>query len=653
MDLTDGILDYLKMESTGALMVSGEWGCGKTYHIKHVVLPSLKEHGYNPVMVSLFGISNVNEIPLRIIENYQAEDTGKKKHWFCWGKEKAGKLAAKGSGLLSSISWLSNFVDVKTLIERHSELLYKLMTTEKTIMLLDDIERVIDTIDIHSLLGAINGLVEQRGYKVVVIANNSYIHQKGEDKLVFKEKVIEKTLVYEPDVVPIFKELCGTQKYQQNFVHFMGREDVLRIIDPKTPVYSEDKSLQKELSNIRILKFALSHYHGLFDAYREILKDEDEHLTTPFLLSLWANTIGLAIEYKKGRLTYRDRDEYAGYIDVALANWDLDLEGVASESMADESNLEEQNRENLRRSNAQLRVSYMIDSFVKAHNLPVVIVPQLFYFVTAGISMDEAILRQIWERFKDDALRNTISPACELLDRFMKAPWSMSNAEVRCALGQLLQYVEEGQFGDNMAYVNCATYLQHLQVLTEFSMAEIQDKIKKGIDKMYEGITNLRILDKLNLDVLEAEIPQESRWVVDYERKKMEEFTTKSRETDIKEVCRQFNEDLPTLATRLTRQHDDTKSPEFLDFPILAHIPATDIVKKVNEIKPKEVMALCYILHRRFLQMVNPKVYDGELVFVKNLKQTISQRKVDKREYVDILIEDHLQKIVNKILKSK
>ena len=32
-NMLDGIRNYLSMESTGALMVSGEWGCGKTYHI--------------------------------------------------------------------------------------------------------------------------------------------------------------------------------------------------------------------------------------------------------------------------------------------------------------------------------------------------------------------------------------------------------------------------------------------------------------------------------------------------------------------------------------------------------------------------------------------------------------------------------------------
>ena len=52
---------------------------------------------------------------------------------------------------------------------RNNGLLYKLIPTVNTVIFLDDIERVIDTIDIHKLLGAINGLVEQRGYKVVVI----------------------------------------------------------------------------------------------------------------------------------------------------------------------------------------------------------------------------------------------------------------------------------------------------------------------------------------------------------------------------------------------------------------------------------------------------------------------------------------------------
>lgn len=136
---------------------------------------------------------------------------------------------------------------MKALVGNNSGLLYKLIPTEKTVIILDDIERVIDIIDVHILLGTINDLVEQRGYKVVVIANNSYMQQKSKEKLVFKEKVIEKTLVYEPDVVSIFKELCGKD---DPITAFMTAQKAVEVIDPSYPSYKGDKGLQVELHNI-------------------------------------------------------------------------------------------------------------------------------------------------------------------------------------------------------------------------------------------------------------------------------------------------------------------------------------------------------------------------------------------------------------------
>lgn len=76
--MLDGIKNYLSMVSTGALMVSGEWGCGKTYHIEKVIIPTLREEGWNPVKVSLFGIESVNEIPLRIADNYKRAEKEKR-----------------------------------------------------------------------------------------------------------------------------------------------------------------------------------------------------------------------------------------------------------------------------------------------------------------------------------------------------------------------------------------------------------------------------------------------------------------------------------------------------------------------------------------------------------------------------------------------
>lgn len=660
-NMLDGIRNYLSMESTGALMVSGEWGCGKTYHIEKVIIPTLRQEGWNPVKVSLFGIESVNEMPLRIADNYKRPENNevdgtkkeKKKSWLSsLGKEKAGKALAKGAQFASKISWLGNFVDVETLVNNNSGLLYKLIPTEKTVIILDDIERVIDIIDVHTLLGAINELVEQRGYKVVVIANNSYMQQKSEAKLVFKEKVIEKTLVYEPDVVSIFKELCG-KGYSSPFTAFMTAQKAVEVIDPSYPSYKEDKGLQVELHNIRILKFALAHFSKIYEVCNAFLKDENKDTADSFLLSLWACTVGVAIEYKKDRLTYKDRLQFAQYVELSSIDWefgddDWKADGLFDETQEDEE--QEKQKEEKQCEYTNRRITYIFKKLVKVHNFPVIVSPQIFDFVTAGMSLDKEGLKAVWEGYKGLVERNSISPAYALLQKFMHSPWNMSNEEMADAVMQLVKYVEEGKFCDNMAYVNSATYLQHFCSLTSLSLEDMQTKIISGIDKMYESIDTPNLLDKLNLDVVETEIPEESRWVVRYEREKMDKITKANLDTDIKEVLRQFNEDLPTLANRLTIQYGDTKTPDFLSYPILSHIPMEYIIDKVNKIRPKEVMALYHILNGRFLEyMAAPKVYEAELTFVRNLEHALAQKNSNKTTYADILIEDHLKGVIEKV----
>ena len=646
-------------------MVSGEWGCGKTYHIEKAVMPELQKKGWNPTKVSLFGIESVNEIPLRIAANYKRPESDKCKGaekenkillcLYYWVKEKAGKVVAKVTQFASSISWLESFVDVKTLVSTNSGLLYKLIPPEKTVIILDDIERVIDTIDIHTLLGAINELVEQRGYKVVVIANNSYMQKKGEAKLVFKEKVIEKTLVYEPDVMSVFKELCK-KDYSPSFTEFMTAQKALEVIDPSYPSYKEDKGLQIELRNIRILKFALAHFGNIYEVCDVFPQDENKELADNFLLSLWACTVGVAIEYKKDRLTYKDRTQFAQYVELSSIDWefgdyDWKADGSFDETQEDEE--QEKQKEEKQREYTNRRIAYIFKKLVKVHNFPIIVSPQIFDFVTAGMSLDKDGLKAVWEGYKGLVERNSISPAYALLQKFMHSPWNMSNEEMKEAVMQLARFVEEGKFCDNMAYINSATYLQHFCSLTGLSEENMRKKIISGIDKMYESIDTPNLLGKLNLDVVETEIPEESRWVVKYEREKMDEITKANLDSDIKEFLRQFNEDLPTLADRLTIQYGGTKTPDFLSYPILSHIPMEDIIDKVNKIQPKEVMALYHILNGRFLEyMVDHKVYEAELTFVRNLEQALAPKNNNKTTYADILIEDHLKGVIEKIVRS-
>ena len=541
---------------------------------------------------------------------------------------------------------------MKALVGNNSGLLYKLIPTEKTVIILDDIERVIDIIDVHILLGTINDLVEQRGYKVIVIANNSYMQQKSKEKLVFKEKVIEKTLVYEPDVVSIFKELCGKD---DPITAFMTAQKAVEVIDPSYSSDKEDKGLQVELHNIRILKFALAHFSKIYKVCDDFLKDENKDTADSFLLSLWACTLGIAIEYKKDRLTYKDRLQFAQYVELSSIDFGFDVGAQNAERLfgeTEDDKAQEKQKEEKQREYTNRRITYIFKKLVKVHNFPVIVSPQIFDFVTAGVSLDMDGLKSVWEGYKNQVQRNNISPAYALLQKLMHSQWDMSNEEMADAVMQLAQYVEDGEFCDNMAYVNSATYLQHFYPITSFSKEDMQKKIRCGIDKMYNNIETLNLLDKQNLNVVGTEIPEESRWVVKYEREKMDKITKANLDADIKEVLRQFNEDLPTLANRLTIQYGDTKTPDFLSYPILSHIPMEDITKKVNNIQPKEVMALYQILNGRFLQQVPyPEVYDAELPFVRNLEQALAQKNDNKATYADILIEDLLKDVIKKIQK--
>lgn len=73
--LTQGILNYLKMDSSGAFLLTGTWGCGKTYYIKNELFPAIEKMKENacsfiPIMVSLYGIENLADLPKRIVTEY-------------------------------------------------------------------------------------------------------------------------------------------------------------------------------------------------------------------------------------------------------------------------------------------------------------------------------------------------------------------------------------------------------------------------------------------------------------------------------------------------------------------------------------------------------------------------------------------------------
>lgn len=69
MDTKKEIIDFINSnESNGALLITGKWGCGKSYLIKNLIREFNEEKKYAIAIISLFGINNVASLNYRIKE---------------------------------------------------------------------------------------------------------------------------------------------------------------------------------------------------------------------------------------------------------------------------------------------------------------------------------------------------------------------------------------------------------------------------------------------------------------------------------------------------------------------------------------------------------------------------------------------------------
>ncbi len=71
MDATTDIIKAVKTyietpDAKYAIMIDGDWGCGKTYLWKNILLPEVGES--DAIYVSMFGLRNINDIENEIFK---------------------------------------------------------------------------------------------------------------------------------------------------------------------------------------------------------------------------------------------------------------------------------------------------------------------------------------------------------------------------------------------------------------------------------------------------------------------------------------------------------------------------------------------------------------------------------------------------------
>ena len=203
MDLIEELKNYCDINNpVGALMISGEWGCGKTYLINTKFIPLVKNK-YVFVCVSLFGIDSLDalrvEVKKKWLEKASELDklngtkvskiTDSYKKIFCTIKDILPENWQKKGEVVSSIMDLVNFMPISNR-----------MFEKKVILVFDDLER--SNISSTDLLGCINDYCENQNFNTIIVANEEKIKDSADNKLSYreiKEKIVQRVISFVPD----------------------------------------------------------------------------------------------------------------------------------------------------------------------------------------------------------------------------------------------------------------------------------------------------------------------------------------------------------------------------------------------------------------------------------------------------------------------
>ena len=155
-----------------AVMIDGAWGSGKTYFVNQVLLPELKKETKKSIYISLYGVSNIDELSKKIYIKFLLKDKSDRiNSTLLAGATEALDVV---SGLISP--FIGKYGDIEIKEKKIQNLVQKFVPIKDCILIFDDLERC--NCPMKEILGYINGFVEQAGMKVLIIANQNELRQK-------------------------------------------------------------------------------------------------------------------------------------------------------------------------------------------------------------------------------------------------------------------------------------------------------------------------------------------------------------------------------------------------------------------------------------------------------------------------------------------
>ena len=197
-EINETIKSYMQCDDIGlqALVLYGEWGSGKTYYCENDLKAALNEIGVKICRVSLFGVSDYDEICNRVLAS-----------WFHFSEKPTNRICAAINVIKKGALDVGKSISSKQLarfgiqFSIKPDLLLSLIDMKKVLVIFDDCERSSLAHDDRSFLGFVNNMVENHGWHVMLVRNQPLSFE--DDCSV--EKAVVGQIEYEPDLQVLYR----------------------------------------------------------------------------------------------------------------------------------------------------------------------------------------------------------------------------------------------------------------------------------------------------------------------------------------------------------------------------------------------------------------------------------------------------------------
>lgn len=226
-EITKAIESYMQCDDIGlqALVLHGEWGSGKTYYCENDLKAALNKMGINICRVSLFGVSDYDEVLNRVIAS-----------WLPLTEKAVGGACAAISALVKNAikagsSMLNDKIeDLGIQFSLKPNLLLPLFDMKNALVIFDDCERSSFAHDDRTFLGFVNNMVENHGWHVLLVRSKPLSFEEDSSA----EKAVMRQIAFEPDLKTLYQNIVDPKLHFPEQIDFNIEEAVIDGIKAST-----------------------------------------------------------------------------------------------------------------------------------------------------------------------------------------------------------------------------------------------------------------------------------------------------------------------------------------------------------------------------------------------------------------------------------